>query len=245
MLALAASMLLAVSVCAPAEALSVSPIHIEMSSTGAASRSQVTVRNESAVPMPVEATLQRFTMDEAGSRRETPANDDFLVFPPQALIPPGGVQVFRLQWVGEPMLAKSHSYMLSISQIPVKMPKGRTGVQVALSFGVLINVAPPQGKPDLRLVEAGIAIDKQGNRVAAITVHNPSTVHALLPESSIELTSAGWSASLSQAELADRVGIGLVQPGSRRRFLLPIQVPGAVKGFQASLAYKPGRKRGE
>ena len=238
----AVAMLLVAGISAPVAALSVSPVHIEMASTGGASRAQVVVRNDSKSPMPVEASLLRFTMDDAGNRKETPASDEFLVFPPQALIPPDGTQVFRLQWVGEPMLARSQSYMLSISQIPVRMPKGSTGVQVALSFGVLINVAPPQGKPDLKLVATGIAVDKQGNRLAAITVHNPSLVHALLPDSSIRMSGPGWEASLSRATLAERVGIGLVQPGQRRRFVLPVQVPASVRSIEASMEYRPSRR---
>jgi P pilus assembly chaperone PapD len=245
---LAASLLLALVALAvsaavePAGALSVSPTHVEMISAGSGARAQVVVRNDASAPLPVEATLQRFTLDENGGRKNAPAGEEFLVFPPQAMIPPKGSQVFRIQWVGEPLLARSGSYMLSISQIPVRTPRGRSGVQVALSFGVVINVAPPQATPQLRLLNAAVATGEGGRRVPAITVHNPTNVHALLPQSTIRLSGGAWSATLSPADLSERMGIGLVQPGQRRRFLLPVTVPASVGAIQATVEFNPNRR---
>ena len=53
----------------------------------------------------------------------------FLVVPPQALMPPGATQNFRIQWVGEPQLCESQSYML-----PVELPANVTQVQASLDF---------------------------------------------------------------------------------------------------------------
>ena len=77
--------------------------------------------------------------------------------------------------------------------------------------------------------------------LAAITVMNPSKVHALLPQSSISLTSANWSQTLSPATLSERIGIGLVQPGHRRTFVLPVDVPPLANRIQARLDFKPAR----
>lgn len=130
-----------------AHAFSVSPTHIEMSSVGRAGRSQIVVRNTNRRPMPIEISIEKFLLDENGHRRAVDAGDDFLVFPLQALIPAGGTQVFRIQWVGEPMLDQSESYIVNVSQVPVRLPKGRSGIQVAVSFGALVNVAPPRAGP--------------------------------------------------------------------------------------------------
>lgn len=224
----------------PADALSVTPVHVEMTSTGSNGRAQVTVTNDSKDPIPVDIALQRMSLDENGERKFSKAADNFLVLPPQAMIAPGASQVFRVQWVGEPDLKESESYMLSVNQIPVKLPAGRNAVQVVMSFGVNINVAPPQGSPQLRLVSAGVATDKSGKRHPTITVENPSPTHALLPQSTIKLSAAnGWSQTLSSTELNEKVGIGLVQPGKRRRFTLPLELPAGVQAVQASIDFKP------
>ena len=130
--------------------MSVTPIQVEMTSTGGAGRSQVTVTNDSNEPLPVEVAIEKLSLEEDGDRKLTKAGDNFLVFPPQAMIAPGSSQVFRLQWVGEPMIAASESYLLSVNQVPVKMPAGKSAVQIVMSFGVIINVAPPQGSPEPR-----------------------------------------------------------------------------------------------
>lgn len=224
-----------------ASAMTVAPLQVEMISTGSASRNQITVTNPTKTPLPVETLLERLELDEQGNRKTIKAGEDFLVFPPQAIIPPGGTQVFRLQWVGEPTLAQSQSYLFSVNQVPVKLPKGDNKIQVVMSFGVVINVGPAQISPNLRIVGSGITTDKSGKRRAYITVENPTKAHALLPDGKISLTGSGWSQTLSSSEIREKIGIGLVQPGKRRKFVVPLDVPASVTTVHASLDYKPKR----
>ncbi len=226
----------------PASAMSVTPVQAEMTSVGAGGRTQITVTNDSQQPLPVEAAIQALALDENGERRLSTAGEDFLIFPPQALIPPGGTQVFRVQWVGEPLLGESQSYMLTMTQVPVRLPRGQSAVQIVMSFGVLINVAPPQGLPRLAVVGSGLIRDaKTGKRYPTITVQNPSKVHALLPQSRIHVSSGSWSQTLDEPVLSQRLGIGLVQPGKRRRFILPMEVPASVTQVTTALEFKPKR----
>jgi fimbrial chaperone protein len=222
-------------------AMSVSPIHIEMTTTGSQGHAQIAVTNDSRQAMPVEVGIQQMVLDEAGGRKLSKAADDFFVFPPQATIAAGATQVFRVQWVGEPLLAESQSYLIAISQVPLKLPPGKSAVQIIMSFGVLVNVAPPQGQPALRLVQTGLITAKDGKRYPTITVENPTKVHALLPQSTIQLAGGGWSYTFPPAELSDKVGIGLVQPGKRRTFILPAEVPADVTQVHASIDFRPKR----
>lgn len=222
-----------------AMAMTVTPMQVEMTSTGSRSNAQVTVVNNSDRPLPVEAVIQRATLDESGIPKGIPAGEEFLIMPPQALIAPGATQKFRVQWLGDPMIARSESYLLFMNQIPVKLPKGSSGVQLVMSMGVMINVAPAQGAPALQVIGTGITTDKSGKRRPTITVQNPSNVHALLPRSTIQLSSGDWSSTLTPRQLSERVGIGLVQPGKRRRFILPVDLPPGVNSVQASLEMAP------
>lgn len=222
----------------PAAAMSLSPTQVEMTSVGKTSQARIVVVNNSAQPLPVEAVVKRANLTEAGLAQASEASDEFLVMPPQAMIPPGGSQVFRIQWLGEPLLAASQSYMLFMNQIPVKFAKTDSRLQVVFSMAAMINVAPPQGEPALRVVEAGVVVDAAGNRRPKLTVENTSNVHALLPRSTIRLAGGSWSETLTPGLLSQSIGIGLVQPGRRRTFILPGRVPPGVSRLQADLDTK-------
>jgi fimbrial chaperone protein len=226
-------MLQAVSI--PAFATSVTPLQVELTSVGKGSRSQVTITNTGATPLPLETNLQVMELDENGERKLSNGGEDLLVFPPQAVVPAGGTQVFRVQWAGEPMLDKSKSYLLSITQVPVKLAPTQSSVQVVVSFGVVVNVAPPQGSPALKLIATGVVTDKQGKRHPTITVENETPVHALLQNATIQLSGGNWSQTLTPAMINTQIGIGLVQPGKRRRVTLPFDLPADVKTIQASV----------
>lgn len=220
-----------------ADAMTVTPTQIEMTSTGRGSRSAISVVNGSAGSLAVELVVKRASLDEAGVPKTSPAGDEFLIMPPQALIAPGATQNFRIQWLGEPMLAKSESFLVYVNQIPVKLPKRTAGVQVVFGMGVMINVAPPRGTPILEVVKNGVVMDAHGVRHPAITLFNPGTVHALLPQSTIRLSSGTWSETVSGGQLSE-LGIGLVQPGHRRRFVLPVALPPSVSEVQATIVFR-------
>ena len=198
--------------------MGVTPIHAEMTSAGRGSRTQVSVVNNSRAPLPVEVVTQRLAIDHSGGRKMSKAGDQFLIFPPQALIPPGGTQVFRIQWVGQPDLKSSESYMINFDQIPVKMPKGKSAVQVVLGFGVMVNVAPPRGVADLKVSGTGTTRDqKTGKLRPTVTIVNNAPVHGLVPDGKLRVSAGSWSHTFTATEMREKIGIGLVQPGKRRR----------------------------
>lgn len=225
-----------------ATALTVSPVQVEITSVGKTGRGQFTVTNESQAPIPIEITVQKMTLGETGERTYSKAPDNLLILPAQVLIAPGASQVFRLQWVGDPMLQESHSFMVNVNQIPVKLQGNTSAVQVVMSLGVNVNVAPPQGAPSLRIVSTGVTTDaKTGKRHPTVTVENPTKIHALLPQSTIRFSSGAWSHTANGDWIGDRVGIGLVQPGRKRRFTLPVDLPANIQTVQSTIDFKPKR----
>lgn len=219
----------------PASAMTVTPVHIEMTSTGNRNRAQVTVVNNSNAPLPIEAVLMSAILDENGLPTTSKAGEDFLIMPPQALIPPGATQNFRIQWLGNPLIEASRSYLLYFSQVPVKQPRSKIAVQLVMSIGVLINVAPARGSPVLEVVSSSFAKGVSGRRQPTITVLNRSNVHAQLRQTTIRLTDGKWSIAMQPGMVEQRIGIGLVQPGRRRKFVLPIDVPAGVGPLRVDL----------
>lgn len=224
---------------APAVAMSVTPAVVEMTSAGAGTRAMLRVINDAAKPLPVEIQISRVELDANGQQKLTPAGDEFLVFPPQVMVPPGATQVFRIQWLGEPTIPSSRSYIFSVNQVPVKMPKGKSGVQVVFNFATIVNVAPPQGQAAIQVLGSGVGRDPKGKLRPTVTVANPGNVHAKLSDATVRLRSGSWSHTLTPAALQQNLGVGLVQPGKQRRFFLPVDLPQGVSQVVAEVEYRP------
>ena len=222
----------------PAHAVNVQPLSLEMVAIGSNSRASIQVVNDGAAPMPVEIAIKKLDMGEDGKTKESPAGDEFLVFPPQAVVPAGATQSFRVQWVGAPDIKRSQTYMLSVNQLPVKMKPGESGVQMVFDFGVIVSVAPTGAQSALKLVGAEAATEGKKHG-AAITVENPSAMYSYFSDSKLTLESGSWRKIISAGELRQLVGYGVVLPGKRRRILVPADVPGGTGKISATLDYKP------
>ncbi len=149
----------------PACALNVQPLALDMVAIGSNSRGTIQIVNDSAKPLPVDVTFKKLDIGPDGKTTELPAKDEFLIFPPQAVVPPGATQSFRIQWVGAPDMKKSETYMVYVNQLPVKMKAGESGVQMVFSFGVIVSVAPAGAQSALKVVKAeGASDDKKKGR---------------------------------------------------------------------------------
>jgi len=229
------------SLAGPVSAMSVSPAFVEMTASGASTAKQISVVNDGAKPLPVEIIVSRMELTENGESTTKPAGDEFLIFPPQAMLPPGASQTFRIQWVGDPQIRQSQSYVFSVNQVPVRMPEGKSGVQVVFNFATVVNVSPSGGKAAISLVSAAVGKDEKGKPRPALTVKNSGNLHARLTDATISLSSGSWSATLRPEQMRQTMGIGLVQPGKTRRFLLPLDVPANAGPITASIDYQPRR----
>jgi P pilus assembly chaperone PapD len=223
----------ALALASPAFAISVSPLVIDMSATGKAARASLNVYNDGKSPLPVEIRVLRLDLDLDGKAKQTQADDDFVVFPPQAIVRPGATQVFRLQWVGDPALESSRSYTFSVNQLPVKLARAQSGVQVVFNFGVTVNVAPLSASPRLEAVRAEAAAGPKGARRPVLVIENKGERHAYLSDASLTLSAGAWSRTISSAELKQYIGLGLVQPGKKRRFSLPVDLPPEAVNLEA------------
>ena len=206
---------------------------------GAASKGSFVVVNDSEKSLPVETNVSRIDLDKNGDFTTKPARDKFLIFPRRADVPPGGRQKFFVQWIGDPHIKTSQCYIISVNEVPTKMPKGRSGVQVVFNFTAVMNIAPMTGSSAINLLNSGVANDDRGKFRPTITVKNSGNIHAKLTDATITLSGSGWSKTVTPDELRPSMGLGLVQPGKTRRFLLPVDMPPNVKDVTASIRYEP------
>lgn len=228
----------------PAVATTVQPILIDLNATGRNMSAVLQVQNTQGTPLPVEIKVDRLKFSSNGAEIDGPS-DDLSVFPAQVVIPPNQQQVFRIQWVGDPKLAESRSYYVTVAQQPVTLPSTVSAVQVVYNFQTLVSVRPAAGEPKLGVVQASIGKDEKGAPAPVAVIGNTSSVHGYIPRGRIRVVqrdNAGKvliDRNLSAAELEQAIGFGLVAPGQRRTVVLPVRLP-ADQG-RVEVSYTPNR----
>ena len=227
----------------PALAMRVSPMVLEMESRGSNAVARVEIQNINQGNLAFETRVFLMQFNEKGEMVETPADDRFLIFPPQGVLPAGGRQVVRLQWVGEPDLAASQAYYVSVQQLPVTFePKANEGigaqVQVLYNMRALVVVAPPGAKPDVK-AKAVRQLNYQPPAAAGtdklppvqdgveITLRNDGRRHAMMSNygwrlEGLDSKGQKLRVDISAEELNRAVGTGYVPALGERTFRVPV-----------------------
>ena len=223
-----------------AQAMTVQPVVIDMQTAGRQMSSVITVENTFATPLPVELSVQELELTPDGVKQTGVDPGDLMIFPPQALIEPGQTQTFRLQYVGDPALAKSKHYYITVAQLPVKLPEGQSAIQILYNFQVLVSVAPAGIKPQITVQSATVGKNAAGKPIPVLTVANDSTAHGYLANGRlriVEKDAAGkqlLTKSLSGAEIQQSMGFGLIGGGQVRKVSIPVELPSAEGSVEAS-----------
>jgi len=110
--------------------------------------------------IPVEVMVFRRTVDENGKQTKTPADDDFILFPPQAALKPQATQVFRLQPIVD-VTDISQSYYVTVRQIPVPMDdiekKDGVQLQVVFAFDAAVHIVPRKTDGKLQVLNSRLS----------------------------------------------------------------------------------------
>jgi P pilus assembly chaperone PapD len=170
----------------------------------------LTVHNPRTVHLPVLFEVVERTVHEDGTESAIAADDQFLIFPPQAVIPPGATQNVRVQWVGAPP-SQSRSFTFFAAEQPVDLT-GKTGVQTIFRMGASVHVTPADARPAPKLLAA--KAEEGGVRV---TIANEGSRFFYVESLSLDFSGT----KLSGLKLADIAQRTLVPPGARRSFVVP------------------------
>lgn len=228
-------------------AMRVSPMVSELTTSGAGSAARIEVGNVGSAALPFETRITRMDIDANGNIVETAADEDFLVFPPQGLVPVSGRQVVRVQWIGEPNIDVSRAYYLWVKQLPVATDPtvtesgGAVAVQVLYTMKALIVVAPRGAEPKVDVVSIRPAmvappapeIDPSltgGEPVAQppaepgveIVVANSGKRYALMSGATwviegTDTSGQSYRREFNSDEISKTVGVGYLAPGGGRR----------------------------
>lgn len=225
-----------------AVAMTVQPVVINLQTAGRGMTQVITVENTFATALPVELTVQELKLTSDGVALTGVDPGDLLVFPPQAVIQPGQTQTFRVQYVGDPDLKASKHYYVTVAQLPVKLPEGKSAIQILYNFQVLISVAPAGVKPSLAVSGATIGKNAEGKPVPVISVSNASQAHGYLSDGRlriVERNAAGaeiFRKTMSGPEIQQTIGFGLIGAGQERRVTVPVELPTADGSVEATFS---------
>jgi fimbrial chaperone protein len=220
-------------------AMTVQPVVINLKTSGRGMTQIVTVENTFATPLPVELRVEELVPDGDNLKPSGKDPGDLLIFPPQAMIQPGQTQSFRIQFVGDPALARSKHYYVTVAQLPVKLPEGQSAIQILYNFQVLVSVAPQGAKPNLQIKTAVVGANAAGKPVPVLTLDNDSPSHAYLSDGRLRVIGrdAGgketFRQTLSGPEIQQTIGFGLVGSGQTRRMQLPLELPAGTATVDA------------
>ncbi len=138
-------------------------------------------------------TLER---DEKHVETNRPAEEQFLVYPPQLVLSPGKRQTIRVTWLGETKLARESAYRIIVAQVPIHLldktakPVDMHGeMKVLLTYRGTLLIRPPGARPKIETnvrVEAGkrLVLSVMNTGTAVATVKRCS-INAILPNGKV------------------------------------------------------------
>ncbi|MGB5336902.1 MAG: fimbria/pilus periplasmic chaperone [Woeseiaceae bacterium] len=216
-----------------AQAVSVTPIVVDLEAAGSGSAKSIAVTNPTERPMPIEITVEEITIDEIGTIvSAVDAGDDFIILPPQTTIPAGDTQNFRIQYLGEPDLQQGKLYRFAVNQIPVPTEEnGAFQVQVVYSITGLATLSPLQSAAQIAVVAQSVVLDDNGEPRASITLENTGNKPAYFSRGALDIKQVSasgetlWRENLPPSRIEREIGFGILMPNQTRTFVLPYALP--------------------
>lgn len=209
-----------------AHASRVSPMSVELEPFGRDSIARIQFTNTADRDFPLEVRAFRGDITEDGELTLTPADEDFLIFPPQLVVAPLKEQVIRIQYVGNPNPAQAQVYYLSVRQLPVELEPGAPQIQVTVTFNVFVDVEP-EGLEAIARVDTISPAEREGETGIEVRVANDGNGMLLAGRrdwvvSGKRKNGDDFNLTLNAAQMSSTIGVGVVAPGKARRFFLPL-----------------------
>ena len=209
------------AVAGPARALTVSPMSVEMGPGGSEARETLEVSNTGSQPLPVEVVFEKLAYAPDGTAGIVPADDEVVIFPPQAMIAPGRAQTFRLQYVGDPADGEAGIYFVTFKRMTLDEtnPRDNVVIKLQLQFRVTIFVKSGKGDPAIEVVSAEGKTTNEGPGVE-LTLRNAGQELGYLSNADISLSGSGGAEEINAYEVLRRAGHGVILPGATRKIFI-------------------------
>ncbi|GLR03354.1 hypothetical protein GCM10007906_09410 [Vibrio hyugaensis] len=206
-----------------AHSYEVSPMYLDLEDTGRQSSGNYTIGNVEQKTIAVEVSAFKVGYKD-GEEVLTPAEDEFLILPPQAQIPSAAIQNFRVKFIPKSPLSTTAVYRIVFSQLDLDADKESDGstVNMLIDMSTIAFVSPSNGKPvpKVSLADNKIQVENKGNRILD------------LYDLAFDIKTDSGNKTFFWRDLNEDSGSWLM-PGSKAQFKVPTNVN---KATQISLA---------
>lgn len=212
-------------------ALQMNPLSVVVKPTGGGTKQTFKVTNESGKPIAVQFSVT--TRQQLNNREiRKPADRDFMIYPPQTIIPAKSTQKVRIEYLGAPNIKKEKAYRLIAEQVYVSLEKKKqTGVNMLMTLVGALYVQPNGTKSNVQVR----AVQRQGNKLA-VTLSNSGTRHQLMRYAVLTLRNGAKVIKVKGKNLIGLEGNNVLA-GATKRFFIPLP-KGFVNGrWAATIAY--------
>ena len=203
-----------------ANALQMTPLSLVLKPSGGGAKQSVRITNESNQPIAVQFSVT--TRQQINNKEiRTPADRDFMIYPPQTIIPAKTTQKVRVEWLGAGNMPKEQAYRLIAEQVHVSLDgKEKTGITMLMTLVNGLYVQPNGTKSNVQVK----AVQRQGNKLA-VTLTNTGTRHQILKFATLVLKNGGKVLSLKGKSIEGLEGNNVLA-GATHRYNIPVP-----KGF--------------
>ena len=191
-----ACLLAAITLISPlANALQMEPLSMVLRPSGPNANKVFRIINESSKPIAVQLSMT--TRKQVGNKEvRLPADDKFMIYPPQTIIPAKSAQKVRIQWLGDSQIKDEQAYRLIAEQVYVSLQKEQTGVNMLMRLEGALYVQPSKTKSQVKVTQ----LKPEGNK-RGVTVANVGNRHQLLNKATLNLKHGNQLISLKGKQL--------------------------------------------
>ncbi|MBE1277400.1 fimbria/pilus periplasmic chaperone [Enterovibrio baiacu] len=205
------SLLIALLLFSPiTKAFELLPMVSFFSDHGSKSEQFFQVHNTTGLPLPLEIFVKQRAIAENDSETLIDS-EDFFVFPPQALIPPGKTQMVKVKYIGD-LIDASTSYRIIFSQLPIQDEEKKSSIKMLFQIGALAFVTPDHVE---NLVEADVSL--KGNAAPELLLENKGTGVVVISDLSFNVKADDTSYTWQWEDIKDLVDRQFLVPGESTR----------------------------
>ena len=200
--------------------------------SGSTANYRLMIRNTNAMPITLEITPYRVSVDDKGDVVRTLEEADVILFPPQTVVPPTREQAIQVRYVGDPSITSGRIYAIVVAQLPVdfsmESAEGGTATQVKIGFDFVSHMIVNPTSSTANLVVG--ATRRATNNDLIFDVENQGNAVVVMRTAEWTLTGEdGRSQPIHSDEIAMGT-FGALLPGGRRTLTIPADKLAGVNG---------------
>lgn len=200
-------------------ALSVTPMSVELTESGAGSTASFRIENDGEAPIAVLVSVMTRSVDPDGRERNGPVGNDFLVVPARMVLEPKTARIVKVQWRGQAALTVERAYRVLVEQVPVSFAEsGGSGIRILFRYIAALYVVPPGAAGRVSLVSIVPAVH-EGQPGLLVTLRNDGTKHFITSNPRLLVRGGSQEIELSGESLTGLNGLNMLARSSREVFI--------------------------